>query len=97
MANVSTTISFINMDCLTIRVATWQHQNRLNAKSVLIHRATYTWKYISSLQEDVFHQDEANFRSNPVPRPVVRQDITRQQIKDMDIIFQQIPISTPLG
>ena len=47
-------ISFINMDCLTIRVATWQHQNRLNAKSVLIHRSLYTWKYISSLQEDFF-------------------------------------------
>ena len=39
----------------------------------LIHRSLYTWKYISSLQEDFFHQDEANFRSNPVPRPVVRQ------------------------
>ena len=52
--NVSTTISFINMDCLTIRVATWQHQNRLNPKSVLIHRALYIWKHFSLLQEDFF-------------------------------------------
>ena len=56
-------------------------------------RILYTWKSVSSLQEDFFLQDESSFESNPVTKLVVTQATTRHQMKYMDIIFPLIPFN----
>ena len=57
------------------------------------HRSLYTWKSVSSHQEEFFLQDESSFESNAVTKPVVTQATTRHQMKDMDIIFPLIPLN----